>query len=78
MSFDWRAPLKVYWLRCPTALARSKKLRLVRPFKSQSLSQHAMNEAVEFDVFIYGATGFTGQLVAEYPAARDDNRKQIR
>jgi short subunit dehydrogenase-like uncharacterized protein len=37
-----------------------------------------MNEAVEFDVFIYGATGFAGQLVAEYPAARDDNREQIR
>ena len=29
-----------------------------------------MNENAEFDVIIYGASGFTGRLVAEYMAAQ--------
>ena len=32
----------------------------------------------EFDIVLYGATGFTGQLVAEYLAARDGNDKTLR
>jgi short subunit dehydrogenase-like uncharacterized protein len=37
-----------------------------------------MNASAEFDIVVYGATGFTGQLVAEYLAARDANQEQIR
>jgi len=29
-----------------------------------------MNPKAEFDIIVYGATGFTGRLVAEYLAAR--------
>ena len=32
-----------------------------------------MNENAEFDVIIYGASGFTGRLVAEYMAAQWQN-----
>jgi short subunit dehydrogenase-like uncharacterized protein len=37
-----------------------------------------MNASAEFDIIVYGATGFTGQLVAEYLAARDTSHEQIR
>lgn len=37
-----------------------------------------MNPSAEFDIIVYGATGFTGQLIAEYLAARDTKREQIR
>jgi short subunit dehydrogenase-like uncharacterized protein len=37
-----------------------------------------MNPSVDFDIIVYGATGFTGQLIAEYLAARDTNHEQIR
>jgi short subunit dehydrogenase-like uncharacterized protein len=37
-----------------------------------------MNASAEFDIIVYGATGFTGQLVAEYLAARDTSHDQIR
>jgi short subunit dehydrogenase-like uncharacterized protein len=37
-----------------------------------------MNASAEFDVIVYRATGFTGQLVADYLAARDNNHEQIR
>jgi short subunit dehydrogenase-like uncharacterized protein len=37
-----------------------------------------MKASVEFDIVVYGATGFTRQLVAEYLAARDANQEQIR
>src|SRR6478736_5296157 len=35
-----------------------------------------MNSSSKFDIVVYGATGFTGQLVAEYLAThyRDDKR----
>jgi short subunit dehydrogenase-like uncharacterized protein len=29
-----------------------------------------MNPSAEFDIIVYGATGFTGRLVAEYLAAK--------
>src|ERR1700752_1909728 len=32
----------------------------------------------KFDIVVYGATGFTGQLVAEYLAARYKDDKQLR
>src|SRR5690348_6065100 len=32
----------------------------------------------EFDIVVYGATGFTGQLVAEYLAAHYKNDKQLK
>jgi short subunit dehydrogenase-like uncharacterized protein len=32
----------------------------------------------KFDIVIYGATGFTGQLVAEYLAANYKNDKQLK
>jgi short subunit dehydrogenase-like uncharacterized protein len=37
-----------------------------------------MNPSAEFDIIVYGATGFTGQLIADYLAARDTNHEQIR
>jgi short subunit dehydrogenase-like uncharacterized protein len=37
-----------------------------------------MKASAEFDIVVYGATGFTGQLVAEYLATRDANQEQIR
>jgi short subunit dehydrogenase-like uncharacterized protein len=37
-----------------------------------------MKASVEFDIVVYGATGFTGQLVADYLAAHDANQEQIR
>ena len=33
-----------------------------------------MKSAKKFDVVVYGASGFTGQLVAEYLASREDPR----
>lgn len=37
-----------------------------------------MHNSAEFDIIVYGATGFTGQLVAEYLAARDNYPEKIR
>ena len=37
-----------------------------------------MNTSSKFDIVIYGATGFTGQLVAEYLAAHYGNDKQLK
>jgi short subunit dehydrogenase-like uncharacterized protein len=37
-----------------------------------------MSSAKKFDIVIFGATGFTGQLVAEYIAARYRNDKQLK
>src|SRR5215467_9812423 len=37
-----------------------------------------MTSAKQFDSVVYGATGFTGQLVAEYLAAQYKNDKQLR
>jgi short subunit dehydrogenase-like uncharacterized protein len=36
-----------------------------------------MTSAKKFDIVVYGATGFTGQLVAEYLAARYKNDKDL-
>ena len=37
-----------------------------------------MNSSSKFDIIVYGATGFTGQLVAEYLATRYRNDKQLK
>jgi short subunit dehydrogenase-like uncharacterized protein len=37
-----------------------------------------MSSSKKFDIVVYGATGFTGQLVAEYLASRYKNDKQLR
>ena len=37
-----------------------------------------MKSAKKFDIVVYGATGFTGQLVAEYLAARYHNDAQLK
>jgi short subunit dehydrogenase-like uncharacterized protein len=37
-----------------------------------------MSSSKKFDIVVYGATGFTGQLVAEYLASRYNNDKQLR
>jgi short subunit dehydrogenase-like uncharacterized protein len=37
-----------------------------------------MNASPKFDIVVYGATGFTGQLVAEYLAAKYGNDKQLK
>ena len=37
-----------------------------------------MKSAKKFDIVVYGATGFTGQLVAEYLAARYKNDAQLK
>jgi short subunit dehydrogenase-like uncharacterized protein len=37
-----------------------------------------MNSAKKFDIVVYGATGFTGQLVAEYLAAHYKNDKDLK
>jgi short subunit dehydrogenase-like uncharacterized protein len=37
-----------------------------------------MNSAKKFDIVVYGATGFTGQLVAEYLASHYKNDKQLK
>src|SRR5580704_19087497 len=37
-----------------------------------------MTSAKKFDVVVYGATGFTGQLVAEYLAAHYKNDKDLK
>jgi short subunit dehydrogenase-like uncharacterized protein len=37
-----------------------------------------MTSAKKFDIVVYGATGFTGQLVAEYLAARYGNDKDLK
>ncbi len=37
-----------------------------------------MNSSTKFDIIVYGATGFTGQLVAEYLAAQYRNDKQLK
>src|SRR5215470_2915989 len=37
-----------------------------------------MNSSSKFDIVVYGATGFTGQLVAEYLAARYRNDKELK
>ena len=37
-----------------------------------------MNSSSKFDIVVYGATGFTGQLVAEYLAASYRNDKQLK
>ena len=34
-----------------------------------------MKSAKKFDIVVYGATGFTGQLVAEYLATRYNERR---
>ena len=36
-----------------------------------------MNTSSKFDIVVYGATGFTGQLVAEYLAAHYKERQAI-
>lgn len=42
------------------------------------VSEYVMNASTEYDIVVYGATGFTGQLVAEYLAARGARDGQIR
>src|SRR6185312_10019610 len=37
-----------------------------------------MTSAKKFDIVVYGATGFTGQLVAEYLAARYRGDKDLK
>src|SRR5215470_15315239 len=37
-----------------------------------------MNSSSKYDIVVYGATGFTGQLVAEYLAAHYRNDKQLK
>src|SRR6185437_7219570 len=37
-----------------------------------------MTSAKKFDIVVYGATGFTGQLVAEYLASRYRNDKDLK
>src|ERR1700758_634054 len=37
-----------------------------------------MTSAKNFDIVVYGATGFTGQLVAEYLASRYKNDKALK
>ena len=37
-----------------------------------------MKSAKKFDIVVYGATGFTGQLVAEYLATRYNNDAQLK
>jgi short subunit dehydrogenase-like uncharacterized protein len=37
-----------------------------------------MNSSSKFDIVVYGATGFTGQLVAEYLASHYKGDKQLR
>src|SRR6266436_5479396 len=37
-----------------------------------------MNASSKFDIVVYGATGFTGQLVAEYLAARYGGDSQLK
>ena len=37
-----------------------------------------MTSAKKFDIVVYGATGFTGQLVAEYLASRYKNDKELK
>src|SRR6201987_3374395 len=37
-----------------------------------------MSRSSKFDIVVYGATGFTGQLVAEYLAARYANDKELK
>src|SRR5262249_22680068 len=37
-----------------------------------------MGSAKKFDIIVYGATGFTGQLVAEYLASQYKNDKELR
>jgi short subunit dehydrogenase-like uncharacterized protein len=37
-----------------------------------------MSSSSKFDIVVYGATGFTGQLVAEYLAAQYKNDKQLK
>src|ERR1700754_2548799 len=37
-----------------------------------------MTSAKKFDIVVYGATGFTGQLVAEYLASRYKNDAQMK
>ena len=37
-----------------------------------------MKSSKKFDIVVYGATGFTGQLVAEYLAARYKNDAQLK
>ena len=36
-----------------------------------------MNSPSKFDIVVYGATGFTGQLVAEYLAEHYRNDRQL-
>lgn len=42
------------------------------------VSEYVMNASTEYDIVVYGATGFTGQLVAEYLAARGARDGRIR
>ena len=37
-----------------------------------------MNTSSKFDIVVYGATGFTGQLVAEYLASHYKGDKQLK
>ena len=37
-----------------------------------------MNSSSKFDIVVYGATGFTGQLVAEYLAAHYSDHKGLK
>jgi short subunit dehydrogenase-like uncharacterized protein len=49
---------------------------LLRFARNDELQGIEMNSSKKYDIVVYGATGFTGQLVAEYLAAhyRDDKR----
>src|SRR4029077_17964401 len=38
----------------------------------------SMNSSSKFDIVVYGATGFTGQLVAEYLASHYRDDKQLK
>src|ERR1700693_1823752 len=48
--------------------ARSNKKQPAQPFRKSS-RESIMKSSSKFDIIVYGATGFTGQLVAEYLAA---------
>src|ERR1700693_3474940 len=48
--------------------ARSNKKQPAQPFRKSSEYSN-MKSSSKFDIVVYGATGFTGQLVAEYLAA---------
>jgi short subunit dehydrogenase-like uncharacterized protein len=49
-----------------------------RVSKTNHLRELSMKSSSKFDIVVYGATGFTGQLVAEYLAARYRDDKQLK